>query len=235
MQASSPSFIDLVSSSSRDPSLHPPAKRSSLSDDCVEIHISTPSPRRISCPPPSPIFVSPTNRPDVGEGCSDLHNVYEQNQQYQDDFAWDNDGAFLHFDPHLRDQNLHQITYTNGEKTIYSDESDIRQCIHAKPILASKRRPKTRKSASSDPSDAPSVTKKRPKPKATQAKGKQRAETDPPLDEEWEAKLKESIIQDSALHLRILRYEVCYMLVQIGIFLIRSIAYSFRNIFTEGD
>ena len=32
---------------------------------------------------------------------------------------------------------------------------------------------------------------------------------DPPLDEIWEAQLKESIVQDEALYLRILRYEVC--------------------------
>lgn len=213
MQASSPSIIDLVSSSSRGPFPRPFA-RSSRYNDCVEILSSTPSPHRLSPPLPSSTM-SPTNKSDPGEGCSDFHNVYEQSQlQYQDDFAWGNDDAFLHFDPHLRDQNPYRTTYITGDKPICSDESDIRQDIYA----SKRRKSKTRKSASSDHSDASSSTKKKRKEKSTKVKGKQKVGYDPPFDEEWEAKLKESIVQDNALYLRILRYEVCYMPVQTVIY-----------------
>jgi len=152
--------------------------------------------------------MSPTNKSDPGEGCSDFRNVYEQSQlPRQDDFAWGNDDAFLHFDQHLRDQNSHRTTYITEDKLIYSDESNIRQDIHGKR--------RTRKL--SDHLDASSSTKKKQKGKSTKLKGKQKAGYDPLLDKEWEAKLKESIIQDNELHLRILRYEVCYMLVQIDL------------------
>jgi hypothetical protein len=210
MQASSPSYIDLVSSSSRDQSPRLPSRRNSGNDDCVEVHLSTPS-----HPPLSPTFISPTNRQDTGEGTSDRYNVHEQQQQqYEDDFGWDNDDAFLHFEPHPGDQNQYQSTYITGDQTIYSDESGIGQGTSTKPISRSKtRKSKTRKSASSDLSDASSSTKKKRRKKSTQAKQRAVEDFDPPLDEEWETKLKESIIQDKALHLRILRYEVHYVMV----------------------
>lgn len=124
--------------------------------------------------------------------------------------AWGNDDAFLHFDPHLRDQNPYQTTYIIGDKPIYSDEFDIGQDIY----VSKRKKSKTRKSASSDDSDVSSSTKKKRKERSTKAKGKQKAGYDPPFDEEWEAKLKKSIVQDNALYSRILRYEVCYMPAQ---------------------
>jgi len=199
--ASSPSYIDLVSSSSRDTSLRVPSRRNSGSDDCVEAHPPTPSHTSLSL-----TFVPPTNRQDTGEGSSGRYNVHEQ-QQHEDDFAWDNDDALLHFDPQPGDQNQYKSMYITGDQTIYSDESDI---TSTKPISRTKtRKSKTRKSASSDHSDTSSSMKKKRKKQSTRAKQRVVQDYDPPLDEEWEAKLKESIIQDKALHLRILRYEVC--------------------------
>jgi hypothetical protein len=157
------------------------------------------------------------NRQDTDGGSSDLHNVYEQSQQQlEDDFAWNNDDAFLHFDPLIGDQNQHKSMYITGDQPIYSDESDSGQGTYIRPISAAQRiTSKTRKPTSSKSVDASLTTKKATRKKSTQDKGKQRAiEHDDGFDEEWESRLKECIIRDKTLHLRILRYEVCYVFMQ---------------------
>ena len=158
----------------------------------------------------------PTNRQDAGGGSKDLHNVYEQSQQQlEDDFTWNNDDVFLHFDPHIGDQNQHKSTYITGDQPIYSDGSDNGQGTYIRPITAARRKYKTRKTTSLENVDASLTTKKATREKSTQDKGKQRAaEHDDGFNEEWESRLKESIIRDKKLHLRILRYEVCYVFMQ---------------------
>lgn len=148
------------------------------------------------------------NRQDAGEGSNKFHNVYEQRQQqYEDEFSWDDDGAILHFDPHIEGQKQHQSTYI--DLPIYSDGSDIGGITSARFISVSKSKKFTaRKSVAVVHSDVSSYTRKRRTKKSAHSNQRATSDIDPPLNEEWEAKLKESIIQDKELHLRILRYEV---------------------------
>jgi len=215
MQASPPH------SSSRDLSLRRFLMTNGESDDCMLMHLRTPSPQTLNSPPPStPSFILPPSS-HVGESdpCN-IHDVYGQLPDlYENDFSWENDDAFLHFDPHLGGQNQYQPTHITGDQVIYSDESDIGQGTYIKPIGEGKKpKPKTHKPSTSEHSDTSSTTKKKKK-KLAKAKGKQRTAEgdDPPLDEAWEARLKDSIIQDEELYLRILRYEVCEILRRIAL------------------
>src|SRR5882762_3684521 len=193
IQVSSSSYIDLVSPSSRGPALRLALRKNDGSDDSVEIR---PSP---SLSQRQPAFVLPLSRQDASEGSSNLY-VYERQQQQ---FTYDD--AFLHYDP-----NQHQSTHVTGDQIIYSNESDIRQCISTRPISTGNKGQSTmRKSASPGHSDSSSSTKKGRK-KQTKPKQRKVQDIDPPLNEEWEARLKEYIIQDETLYLRILRYEVCH-------------------------
>lgn len=122
-------------------------------------------------------------------------------------FEWENDDAFLHFDPLLRDRKPHS-PYISEDRVIYLEESDEGQCTYEKATEAGqKQKTKTRRTTP-ERSDIPFTPNKTKKP--TRAQGKKRAAENEgrPLDAEWEAALKASIVRDERLHLRILRYEV---------------------------
>jgi hypothetical protein len=177
------------------------------SNDCALTYPRTPSLETLDSPHPlTSNLISPTNRQVGG---LDVCNIHEERPEfYENDFPWDNDDAFLHFDPHLGGQHQFQSMYITGDQVIHSDESDIGQGTYTTPTEAGKqRKSKTRKTSSPEQSDALPITKKK---KTAKVKGKQRMveDDDPLLDEAWEARLKESIIKDNPLHLRILRFEV---------------------------
>lgn len=195
MQASPSSYISLASSSSK--GLYPRLSLRMISEsgDCAPIHLRTP-PQVLNA---TPLTHDPATKKYVGK--SDFCNIHDQLQE-----PYENDDALLHFDPHLRDQIRYQPTYITGNEIIYSDESDTRQ------VSIEGGKSQNLKAARTLPgySDTSSVTKRNNK-KTPKAKGKQRMveDDDPPLDGDWEAQIKKHIIQDTALHLRILRFEVC--------------------------
>lgn len=233
IQASPSPYINLVSSSSKDLSPRPSLRMNTENDDCTLMHRRTPSLQYLDTPPLTLNLIS--NR-QAGE--SEPCNIYREPPEfYENDFPWDGGDAFLHFDPHIGGQNQYQSTYIAGDQMVYSDESNIRQGTYTKSTETGKpRKSKTRKASPSEHSDVSSIKTKKT---AVKAKGKQRMvnDDDPLLDENWEAQLKASIIQDNALHLRILRFEVCRISGECmhsnnEFFLL---AYTFRGIFTEGD
>lgn len=119
---------------------------------------------------------------------ADIQYVYSP--ESDNDPAWADD-AILHYDPHPLDQSNHSVSYISQFQT--------------SPIIShtTKRVPQTispkRKTLHTPTS---SVRKK----KGSKARTANDAEA--PFDEEWEAWLRQRILQDEALHLRVLRLEV---------------------------
>lgn len=121
----------------------------------------------------------------------------------------DNDDACLTLNPGFNNRPKH------GEFTVNSPTSNVTSIssVLATPtaIKSSRTRkiPRTRAvSSSPSPGDNQDTPKRRSRsPKAV---GKRKAHPDPKFDETWEKATKEKILQDKALHLRILRYEVSY-------------------------
>lgn len=111
------------------------------------------------------------------------------------DFGWDNDAAYLHFEPRMETGIMQ--TGLEFQTVSFSDEVDTTP--RKKKVKPTKR--------SRPPISEASPTKVTPKRRALKkAREKQEEQED---NEAWETSMKERLIQDHTLHLRILRYEVC--------------------------
>lgn len=117
------------------------------------------------------------------EGLYDVRRLSEH-------VARDNDDGYIHFDPEIHNLQPPTIAVTVEPET--------------RTVPKSKRRKS--KIISDVESSEPPVLKRR----NSRAKGKQKdpADSEDDFSEEWEKRVKEKIMQDSNLYLRILRYEV---------------------------
>lgn len=111
------------------------------------------------------------------------------------DFGWDNDAAYLHFEPQMETG----IMQTGVEFQIVPFSDEVDTTPRKKKVKPTKR--------PGPPIAEASPTKATPKKRALKkVAGKQEEQED---SEAWETSMKERLMQDHILHLRILRYEVC--------------------------
>lgn len=122
---------------------------------------------------------------------------------HDDGFAWDNDDACLHFNPGpsgLAQPKIHSIPSIPSPKS-------------KEPILNKTRDPKmsSRKQTPKKATKGDVMQVVSPENTSTPKRRGRRAKRLPEEDETdeiWERKMKEKILADNDLHLRILRYEV---------------------------
>jgi hypothetical protein len=115
------------------------------------------------------------------------------------DFGWDNDEAYPHFEP-LVDVSV--TKNTKDSRTCFIPLMDTPIHINLDKSPRTKKTPK--RSGALAPGEVQSKITPRRIPKKTRAKPAEQED-----DETWEKFMKERIVQDRHLHLRILRYEVC--------------------------
>jgi len=150
---------------------------------------------------PTLTFGRQYNISDISE-IEDLHDLHEQFS----DPEMDDDNAYLHFNPGVDDQ---QHLGAPSEKFVPPEAMSPPHSV-GNIITVHSPGPKSKTSFQPQTTYIADIFKDIPRTKGTGAKrkGKGLAEPEEYPGELWEAHLKERIVRDVNLHLRILRYEV---------------------------
>jgi hypothetical protein len=129
---------------------------------------------------------------------SDLEDLYEQSSERE----MDDDNAYLHFDPGADDQ---QQLYAPSGSYALPKATDLPYPPSNFSIHSPKPKPQATRIADTHVKDSLRINEPNAKRKG---KGKRLIKPEDEYDGLWEARMKDVIVRDTNLHLRILRYEV---------------------------